>query len=60
MWLFWNRRDIQQVLQEDRDELAQRHEGQPCFSEQQREELEEIHSWIHEGGLPEAIDNQVE
>lgn len=60
MWLFWTHRDIQQVLQEDRDELEQLHEEQPCFSEKQREELLEVHPWIQTGGFAEAIDDQVE
>lgn len=60
MCLFWNHRDIQRVLQVDRDKLVQLHKKQPHFSEQQKKELIEVHPWIKKGGLPEAIDNKVE
>ncbi|CAG07634.1 unnamed protein product, partial [Tetraodon nigroviridis] len=49
-------RDIQRVLQVDRDKLVQLHKKQPRFSEQQKKELIEVHPWMKKGGLPEAID----
>lgn len=52
----WICRDIQRVLQEDRDKLVQLQKNQPRFSEQQKEELMEVHSWIKKGVLPEVFD----
>lgn len=60
MWLLWNHRDIQRVLQVDRDKLVRLHKNQPRFSEEQKKELIEVHPWIKKGGLPEAIDNKVD
>ncbi|XP_029688190.1 period circadian protein homolog 2-like isoform X3 [Takifugu rubripes] len=51
-------RDIQRMLKEDRDKLVQLQKNQPCFSEQQKKELVEVHSWIKKGVLPEAINNK--
>lgn len=58
--LSWICRDIERVLREDRDKLLQLQKKQPHFSEQQKKELVEVHSWIKKGSLPEAIDNKVE
>lgn len=58
--LSWICRDIDRVLREDRDKLLQLQKKQPRFSEQQKKELVEVHSWMKKGGLPEAIDNKVE
>lgn len=44
------------MLQEDRDKLVQLQKNQPRFSEQQKEELMEVHSWIKKGVLPEVFD----
>lgn len=48
------------MLKEDRDRLVQLQKDQPRFSEQQKKELAEVHSWIKEGVLPEAIGNKVD
>lgn len=58
--LSWICRDIERVLREDGDKLLQLQKKQPRFSEQQKKELVEVHSWIKKGGLPETIDNKVE
>ncbi|XP_060727467.1 period circadian protein homolog 2 isoform X4 [Tachysurus vachellii] len=48
-------RDIQQVLQDDREKLKQMQKSQPRFSEEQKRELAEVHPWVRGGGLPKAI-----
>ncbi|KAJ8410918.1 hypothetical protein AAFF_G00188750 [Aldrovandia affinis] len=48
-------RDVQEVLKEDRDRLQQMRKSQPCFSEEQRRELAEVHPWMKRGGLPTII-----
>lgn len=58
--LSWTCRDTQRVLKEDRDKLVQLQKNQPRFSEQQKKELVEVHSWIKKGVLPEPIDNKVD
>ncbi|XP_035026990.2 period circadian protein homolog 2 isoform X2 [Hippoglossus stenolepis] len=50
---------IQQVLREDREKLRLMHMNQPCFSEEQKKELMEVHPWMKNGGLPKAIDIKV-
>lgn len=60
MCLSWICRDVQRVLKEDRDKLVQLQKNQPRFSDQQKKELVEVHSWIKKGVLPEAIDNKVD
>lgn len=57
--LCWICRDVERVLREDRDKLLQLQKRQPRFSEQQKKELVEVHSWIKKRGLPEAIDSKV-
>ncbi|XP_053567446.1 period circadian protein homolog 2-like [Bombina bombina] len=52
-------RDLDVVLQQDREKLKSLQKLQPHFSELQKEELGEIHPWIHKGGLPQAIDVKV-
>ncbi|XP_068196512.1 period circadian protein homolog 2 isoform X2 [Antennarius striatus] len=52
-------RDIQRVLREDREKLGLLQKNQPCFSEEQKKELIEVHPWIRKGGLPRAIDVKV-
>ncbi|XP_062261192.1 period circadian protein homolog 2 isoform X2 [Platichthys flesus] len=51
--------DIQQVLREDREKLRLLHKNQPCFSEEQKKELMEVHPWMKNGGQPNAIDIKV-
>nr|XP_019959203.1 PREDICTED: period circadian protein homolog 2-like isoform X3 [Paralichthys olivaceus] len=51
--------NIQQVLREDREKLRLMHKNQPCFSEEQKKELMEVHPWIKNGSLPKAIDIKV-
>lgn len=48
------------MLKEDQDKLVQLQKNQPRFSEQQKKELMEVHSWIKKGVLPEPIDNKVD
>ncbi|XP_030628984.1 period circadian protein homolog 2 isoform X2 [Chanos chanos] len=49
-------RDKQKVLQEDREKLRQMQKNQPRFTEEQKRELAEVHSWMKRGGLPKVID----
>lgn len=51
--------DIQQVLQDDREKLRQMQKNQPRFSEEQKRELAEVHPWVRGGGLPKAINIEV-
>ncbi|KAJ8270199.1 hypothetical protein GJAV_G00111490 [Gymnothorax javanicus] len=39
-------RDAQTVLKEDREKLHRMHKSQPCFTEQQKKELAEVHPWM--------------
>ncbi|XP_018604369.2 period circadian protein homolog 2 isoform X1 [Scleropages formosus] len=48
-------RDAQKVLKEDRERLRQMQKSQPRFTEEQKEELAEVHPWVKKGGLPKAI-----
>ncbi|XP_068130136.1 period circadian protein homolog 1 isoform X2 [Hyperolius riggenbachi] len=48
-------RDIETVLQEDREKLRQLQRNQPRFSEEQKRELGEVHSWVRRGRLPHVI-----
>ncbi|KAK2822419.1 hypothetical protein Q5P01_022484 [Channa striata] len=49
-------RDIQEVLKEDREKLRLLQKNQPCFTEEQKKELMDVHPWIKKGSLPKAID----
>ncbi|XP_043924213.1 period circadian protein homolog 2-like isoform X2 [Protopterus annectens] len=49
-------RDMETVLKEDRDRLAQIQKHQPSFSEEQKKELADVHPWIHKGLLSKAFD----
>ncbi|XP_076862160.1 period circadian protein homolog 3 [Brachyhypopomus gauderio] len=51
-------RDPVQVLQEDREKLLLLRPLQPWFSQQQREELCEVHAWIHHHTIPKEINTQ--
>ncbi|XP_015276506.1 PREDICTED: period circadian protein homolog 1 [Gekko japonicus] len=46
---------LETVLQEDREKLKQMQKRQPRFTEEQKKELAEVHSWVQKGGLPKAI-----
>ncbi|KAJ8274591.1 hypothetical protein COCON_G00092160 [Conger conger] len=48
-------REVQKVLKEDRERLHRMQKSQPCFNEQQKKELAEVHPWMKKGGLPQAI-----
>ncbi|XP_066483742.1 period circadian protein homolog 1 isoform X2 [Tiliqua scincoides] len=48
-------RDLEAVLKEDREKLKQMQKRQPRFSEEQKKELAEVHSWVQKGILPKAI-----
>lgn len=48
-------RDLETVLKEDREKLKQMQKRQPRFSEEQKKELADVHSWVQKGILPKAI-----
>uniref|UniRef100_A0A8C5MFB8 Period circadian regulator 1 n=1 Tax=Leptobrachium leishanense TaxID=445787 RepID=A0A8C5MFB8_9ANUR len=48
-------RDMESVLKEDREKLRQLQRHQPKFSEEQKKELGEVHSWVRRGRLPHVI-----
>ncbi|KAM8974759.1 period circadian protein homolog 1 isoform 2-T2 [Pelodytes ibericus] len=48
-------RDMESVLQEDREKLRQLQRHQPRFSEEQKRELGEVHSWARKGRIPHVI-----
>lgn len=52
-------RDQNEVLAEDRDKLRALQPLQPWFSQEQREELAEVHPWIQQHTIPPEIDTQV-
>ncbi|KAM4749212.1 period circadian protein homolog 1 [Rhinophrynus dorsalis] len=45
-------RDMECILQEDKEKLRQLQRYQPRFSEEQKKELAEVHSWMRRGGIP--------
>lgn len=51
--------DIQEVLRDDWEKLKQMQKNQPRFSEEQNRELAEVHPWVRGGGLPKAINVEV-
>ncbi|KAI4904845.1 hypothetical protein NFI96_018230 [Prochilodus magdalenae] len=51
-------RDQAQVLKEDREKLMLLQPMQPWFSQEQKEELAEVHSWINRHTVPEEINTQ--
>ncbi|XP_034170031.2 period circadian protein homolog 3 [Pangasianodon hypophthalmus] len=51
-------RDQAQVLKEDREKLLLLQPMQPWFTQEQKEELAEVHSWIHHHSVPEEINTQ--
>ncbi|XP_070582980.1 period circadian protein homolog 1 isoform X2 [Erythrolamprus reginae] len=48
-------RDMETVLQADREKLKQLQKQQPRFTDDQKKELAEVHSWVPKGVLPKAI-----
>lgn len=52
-------RDQNEVLAEDREKLRVLQPLQPWFTQEQREELAEVHSWIQQNTIPEEINTQV-
>lgn len=48
-------RDIESVLQKDREKLRQLQRNQPKFSEEQKKELGEVHTWVRKGRLPHVL-----
>ncbi|XP_016892253.1 period circadian protein homolog 3 isoform X2 [Cynoglossus semilaevis] len=51
-------RDQSEVLAEDREKLRVLQPLQPWFSQEQREELAEVHPWIQQHTVPAEIDTQ--
>ncbi|XP_055016870.1 period circadian protein homolog 3 isoform X2 [Boleophthalmus pectinirostris] len=51
-------RDQNEVLAEDREKLRALQPLQPWFSQEQREELAEVHPWIQQQTIPQEIDTQ--
>uniref|UniRef100_A0A8C9YI54 Period circadian clock 3 n=1 Tax=Sander lucioperca TaxID=283035 RepID=A0A8C9YI54_SANLU len=51
-------RDQNEVLAEDREKLRVLQSLQPWFSQEQREELFEVHPWIQQHTIPRGIDTQ--
>lgn len=56
---FFPSRDQNEVLAEDREKLRVLQPLQPWFSQEQREELAEVHPWIQRHTIPQEIDTQV-
>lgn len=52
-------RDQAQVLREDREKLLLLQPMQPWFTQEQKEELAEVHSWIQHRSVPEEINIRV-
>lgn len=52
-------RDQNEVLTEDREKLRVLQPLQPWFSQEQRQELAEVHPWIQQHTIPQEIDTQV-
>ncbi|XP_029471862.1 LOW QUALITY PROTEIN: period circadian protein homolog 2 [Rhinatrema bivittatum] len=48
--------NMESILQEDREKLRLMQKFQPKFTEDQKKELVEVHTWMQKGGLPKAID----
>ncbi|KAL1287606.1 PER2 [Ovibos moschatus] len=49
-------RNLETVLQEDREKLKALHRFQPRFTDGQKQELQDVHPWMRLGGVPTAID----
>ncbi|KAJ8400265.1 hypothetical protein AAFF_G00399590 [Aldrovandia affinis] len=51
-------RDQAQVLKEDREKLLLLQPMQPWFTQEQKEEVAEVHPWIKQQTIPQEIDTQ--
>ncbi|XP_028853997.1 period circadian protein homolog 3-like isoform X1 [Denticeps clupeoides] len=51
-------RDRVKVLQEDREKLRMMQPLQPWFTREQKEELADVHTWMHHRSVPQEIDTQ--
>ncbi|KAM4704426.1 period circadian protein homolog 3 isoform 2-T2 [Rhinophrynus dorsalis] len=51
-------RDQETLLKEDLEKLSAMRNKQPWFTEEQKEELAEVHSWIRNRTMPPEIDTQ--
>ncbi|KAG8568593.1 hypothetical protein GDO81_014070 [Engystomops pustulosus] len=51
-------RDKETLLKEDLEKLNAMRNKQPWFTEEQKEELAEVHSWIRNRTIPQEIDTQ--
>ncbi|XP_063799448.1 period circadian protein homolog 3 isoform X2 [Pseudophryne corroboree] len=51
-------RDKEALLKEDLEKLTAMRNKQPWFTEEQKEELAEVHSWIRNRTIPQEIDTQ--
>ncbi|CAI9555738.1 unnamed protein product [Staurois parvus] len=51
-------RDKDTLLKEDLEKLTAMRSKQPWFTEEQKEELAEVHSWIRNRTIPQEIDTQ--
>ncbi|XP_018083481.1 period circadian protein homolog 3 isoform X2 [Xenopus laevis] len=52
------KRDKEALLKEDLEKLTAMRNKQPWFTEEQKEELAEVHSWIRNRTIPQEIDTQ--
>uniref|UniRef100_A0A8C6M774 Period circadian regulator 3 n=1 Tax=Nothobranchius furzeri TaxID=105023 RepID=A0A8C6M774_NOTFU len=52
-------RDQSEVLAEDREKLRVLQPLQPWFTQEQREELAQVHPWIKQHTIPQEIDTEV-
>ncbi|XP_068095025.1 period circadian protein homolog 3 isoform X2 [Hyperolius riggenbachi] len=52
------KRDKEALLKADLEKLAAMRSKQPWFTEEQKEELAEVHSWIRNRTIPHEIDTQ--
>ncbi|OCT72824.1 period circadian protein homolog 3 [Xenopus laevis] len=52
------KRDKETLLKEDLEKLTAMRHKQPLFTEEQKEELAEVHSWIRNRTIPQEIDTQ--
>ncbi|CAJ0961686.1 unnamed protein product [Ranitomeya imitator] len=51
-------RDMETLLKQDLEKLTAMRNKQPWFTEAQKEELAEVHSWIRNRTIPQEIDTQ--
>ncbi|XP_073512613.1 period circadian protein homolog 3 [Phyllobates terribilis] len=51
-------RDMETLLKQDLEKLTAMRNKQPWFTEEQKEELAEVHTWIRNRTIPQEIDTQ--